>query len=94
MSSSSINRNAKRQELVSALLSSSSFRDPYTLANILIVPPVSAHRASSQEPYILQGNNNNNNNNNNKIQDANGTDWTRVANLWLDACEFAAAVSV
>jgi hypothetical protein len=89
MSNSSFNRSAKRQELLAAL-SSSSFRDPYTLAHVLTVPPVSVRRTSQEQPNILQGNNNNNN----KIQDANGTDWTRVANLWLDACEFAAAVSV
>jgi hypothetical protein len=82
----SFNRHAKRQELQAAL--SSVRGSPYTLASVLSVPPVAARRASAQEPNVQS-----NNNGNYKIQDANGTDWTRVANLWLDACEYAAAVS-
>jgi hypothetical protein len=97
-----INRNAKRQELQAALSSlRNSGSSPYTLASILVVPPIlSAPKEAAQEPAAAaaaavnnNSSNNNNDNNNYKIQDASGADWTRVANLWLDACEFAAAVS-
>jgi hypothetical protein len=73
------NRNAKRQELRSALQAG----DPHAIARVLLIARVNPRRQQSSPPTL---------NSPKEALQANGVDFGTVAKLFLDASEYAAHV--
>jgi hypothetical protein len=57
--------------------------DPYALAKLLQIPPVSPLRRDDSKQLARPE----------SLLDVNGTDWSGVLNAWLDVCEASAGVS-
>lgn len=55
--------------------------DPYALAKILPIPPVSPQKRDESKSTRQES-----------LLDDTGTDWSGVLNSWLDACEASAGV--
>ena len=67
----------RKQELRLALAS----RDPYRLAQVLDLPPISPQQQGTPKIH------------NETLQAADGVDWSNVLSSWLDACDAASKVS-